>query len=48
MFNGRPGKALADQLAIVSKRRLLNPGGRLTDAEMRDVERAIKIQLALL
>jgi mRNA interferase MazF len=48
MFNGRPGKALADQLTTVSKLRLLDLGGKLTDAEMRDVERAIRIQLALL
>ena len=48
MFDGRPGKALADQLTTVSKLRLLNLGGKLTDAEMRDVERAIRIQLALL
>ncbi len=48
MFNGKPGKALADQLTTVSKLRLLNLGGKLTDAEMHDVERAIRIQLALL
>jgi len=48
VFDGKPGKALADQLTTVSKSRLLNPGGKLTDAEMHDVERAIRIQLALL
>ena len=48
LFGGKPGKALADQLITVSKLRLLNLGGKLTDAEMHDVERAIRIQLALL
>jgi mRNA-degrading endonuclease toxin of MazEF toxin-antitoxin module len=32
---------------IVSKSRLLNRAGRLTDADMKKVEAAIKIQLDL-
>jgi hypothetical protein len=31
----------------VSKLRLINCGGELADEEMREVERAIKVQLAL-
>lgn len=41
------GKAMADQLTTVSKLRLMNRVGRVTDAEMREVERAIRIQLDL-
>jgi len=47
-FKGKPGKAMADQLATVSKQRLVNRAGRLTSAEMRQVERAVKVQLNLM
>ena len=47
MFAGKQGKAMADQLATVSKLRLVNYGGELTLVEMRQVEQAIKIQLVL-
>ena len=43
-----PGKAMADQLTTVSKQRLLDLEGTLSGREMQDVERAIKVQLALL
>jgi len=46
-FAGKQGKAVADQLATVSKLRLVNCGGELNSAEMRQVEQAIKIQLGL-
>ena len=46
-FKGKPGKAMADQLTTVSKQRLDNRAGRLTDAEMRQVERVVKIHLNL-
>jgi len=46
-FKGKPGKAMADQLTTVSKRRLDNCAGRLTNAEMRQVERVVKIHLNL-
>ena len=46
-FAGKQGKAMADQLTTVSKQRLINCGGELTGPEMRQVERAIKVQLAL-
>ncbi len=46
-FAGKQGKAMADQLATVSKLRLVNCGGELNSAEMRQVEQAIRIQLGL-
>jgi mRNA interferase MazF len=47
-FRGKSGKAMADQITTVSKLRLLSLGGSLSDDEMQDVERAIRLQLALL
>jgi len=47
VFKGKPGKALADQLTTVIKRRLLNRAGKLSDAEMGRVERAVRVQLDL-
>ena len=46
-FAGKQGKAMADQLITVSKLRLINCGGELSTAEMRQVEQVIKIQLGL-
>ncbi len=46
-FKGKPGKAMADQLTTVSKQRLDNRAGRLPNAEMGQVERAVKIHLNL-
>ncbi|MBP7963247.1 MAG: type II toxin-antitoxin system PemK/MazF family toxin [Caldilineaceae bacterium] len=46
-LNGRQSKALADQLATVSKRRLSNQAGSLSAADMGKVERIIKLQLGL-
>ena len=46
-LNGKPGKAMADQLTTVSKERLLNHAGALTQNEMRLIENAIKVQLNL-
>lgn len=43
----RKGKAMADQIATVSKLRLMNRVGRVSLAEMRGVERAIRVQLDL-
>ncbi|MBI3245137.1 MAG: type II toxin-antitoxin system PemK/MazF family toxin [Deltaproteobacteria bacterium] len=45
--NRKPNKAMADQLTTVSKLRLINRAGRLTDDDMRKVEQAIKVQLDL-
>lgn len=47
-LEGKPGKAMADQLTTASKLRLVNHAGRLTDAEMRQVEQAVKVQLNLM
>lgn len=48
MLNDRQNKAMADQLTTVSKQRLINRAGRLTNADMRKVEHAVKVQLGLL
>ena len=48
ILNDRQNKAMADQLTTVSKKRLLNKAGRLTQDDMIKVERAIKIQLDLI
>lgn len=44
---GERSKAMADQLATVSKRRLVKSAGRLSAADMEAVGRAIAIQLQL-
>ena len=44
---GKTSKAMADQLATVSKARLSNRMCRITSEELSAVERAIKVQLAL-
>ncbi len=45
IFEGRKSKAMADQLATVSKERLFKRAGILSQADMHKVEEAIKIQL---
>ena len=44
---GRKGKALASQIATVSKIRLLSRIGRLTGNELTEVERSMRVQLGL-
>src|SRR5437870_4267653 len=46
-LQGQQSKAMADQLTTVSKTRLRNRIGRLSDADMQMVEQAVKVQLAL-
>jgi mRNA interferase MazF len=46
-LRGKRQKAVADQLSTVSKQRLQNRIGRLSTTNMRDVEQAIRVQLAL-
>ena len=46
-LNGKPHKAMADQLTTVSKLRLSNRIGRLSPADLAQVERIVKLQLAL-
>ncbi|MEO6625528.1 MAG: type II toxin-antitoxin system PemK/MazF family toxin [Burkholderiaceae bacterium] len=45
--DGKPGKAMADQIMTASKQRLRNRLGALSREDMRLVERAIKIQLGM-
>jgi mRNA interferase MazF len=47
ILNGKQNKAMADQLTTVSKVRFLNVIGRLSDADMKKIEQAIKVQLDL-
>jgi mRNA interferase MazF len=47
VLSGKQAKAMADQLTTVSKARLLDMVGRLSSADVRKVEQAIKVQLAL-
>ncbi len=46
-FQGRAGKAMADQLTTVSKVRLMSKGGELSAREMVAIEEAIRVQLGL-
>lgn len=46
-LNGEQRKAMADQLATVSKQRLSERLAILTDADMKSVGGAIRVQLAL-
>ncbi len=45
VFEGRESKAMADQLATVSKQRLFRRAGILSQDDMHKVEEAIKVQL---
>jgi mRNA interferase MazF len=45
VFEGKESKAMADQLATVSKERLFRRAGMLSEEDMRKVEEAIKIHL---
>jgi len=47
VFEGKESKAKADQLATVSKLRLISYAGILSKNEIRKVEEAIKIQLEI-
>jgi mRNA interferase MazF len=46
-LNGKPHKAMADQLTTVSKIRLSNRIGKLGAADLVQVERVVKLQLDL-
>jgi len=46
-FEGKESKAMADQLATVSKSRLFKRAGVLSDEDMHKVEEAVKIQLGI-
>jgi len=47
VLSGKQAKAMADQLTTVSKSRLMDMVERLSGADMRKVEQAIRVQLAL-
>lgn len=47
ILNGKQNKAMANQLATVSKLRLRNLAGQLSRSDVGKVEQAIKVQLAL-
>jgi mRNA interferase MazF len=46
-LNGKQSKALADQLTTVSKSRLVNMAGRLSQSDMQRIEQAIRVQLGM-
>jgi mRNA interferase MazF len=46
-FRGKKAKAMADQFATVSKKRLINPAGSISSTEMEGIDRSITIQLDL-
>ncbi len=46
-LNGKQNKALADQLTTVSKLRLSNIEGKLSNADIKKVEQAVRVQLGL-
>ncbi|MDP2937197.1 MAG: type II toxin-antitoxin system PemK/MazF family toxin [Dehalococcoidia bacterium] len=45
VFEGKESKAMADQLATVSRARLFRRAGILSQEDMRKVEEAIRMQL---
>jgi mRNA interferase MazF len=47
ILEGEQRKAMADQLATVSKSRLLQRMGRISQDDIRSVEQAIRVQLGL-
>jgi mRNA interferase MazF len=47
IFNNKKSKAMADQLITVSKIRLLDHAGTLSDEDMTKIDKAIKIQLGI-
>jgi len=48
VFEGKESKAMADQLATVSKARLFRRAGVLSPEDMHKVEESVKTQLAIL
>jgi len=47
VFEGKKSKAMADQMATVSKARLFRLAGVISPDDMRKIEEAVKIQLAI-
>ena len=46
-LRGKKAKAMADQLTTVSKKRLINQAGAVSNAEIEGIKRVISIQLDL-
>jgi len=46
-LRGKKAKAMADRLTTVSKKRLINQAGSISNTELESLERAIMIQLDL-
>lgn len=46
-LHNKQNKAMADQLATVSKQRLTNKEGVISQADMRRIEHVVKVQLGL-
>jgi mRNA interferase MazF len=46
-FRGKKSKAMADQIATVSKKRLMNIEGSISKTEMDGISKAINTQLGL-
>lgn len=46
-IDGKQHKAMADQISTVSKIRLHRQMGRLSPADLRDLERVVRVQLDL-
>ena len=44
-INGERKKVMADQLTTVTKKRLVRKLGKLTEADLRNVEKAVNLQL---
>jgi mRNA interferase MazF len=47
VFRGKKHKAIADQLTTVSKTRLVNRVGRLSQTDLQGLAQAIRVQLGL-
>lgn len=45
MLEGKESRAMADQLATVSKQRLFKMAGILSETDMQKIYKAVKIQL---
>jgi mRNA interferase MazF len=46
-FDGKESKAMADQLATVSKLRLIKCAGAISEEDLHNVEEAVKTQLGI-
>ena len=47
IVNGKPSKAMADQLTTVSELRFLNKIGSVNDEEMSRIESIVKLQIGI-